>query len=250
MAVHPTAPRKHLQPEQPQFGWDPCGAWALRAARCSGGGGAALPRGVRSLDPRARRGFGAAPGYPGGAGRQEKPGTSPKALALFRAWVQQPKELRRKRKMRQGRGDRGRGEWLRAEIEAEVGNPLSHTESELICSVKQLGDPLRFLHTVGENITDPQPLQKSPVCLTRSLGANERQRGVRVTQLRKTAPPRFPEELFPPWSKLQSLGSEGGCAPGRVRVKIDPPPARCSPKPSLSEASRAPGGNALCAIWG
>lgn len=49
--------------------------------------------------------------------------------------------------MQQERGERerGRGEWLpveiEVEIETEVENPLSHADSEPICSAKQLGDP-------------------------------------------------------------------------------------------------------------
>lgn len=51
--------------------------------------------------------------------------------------------------MQRGRGERGRGEWLPAEIEVEieteVENPVSHADSEPICSAKQLRDPLRFI---------------------------------------------------------------------------------------------------------
>lgn len=54
--------------------------------------------------------------------------------------------------MQQGRGERGRGEWLPAEIEVEieteVENPLSPADREPICSAKQLGDPLRFVQLV------------------------------------------------------------------------------------------------------
>lgn len=218
-------------------------------------GAEALPAGSRAA-PRSpgARGTGAAPQYPGGAGKPEEPGSSPKALALPGAWVQQSKELRRKRKMRQGRGERGRGEWLRAEISAEVENPLSRTveQAQLLSQTAQTSLEVR---PVGENITDP--LSSTPnVCGTRSLGANEMQKGVRVTQLRKTPPPHprppgCPEELFPRWPQLRSPGSESMCAPRRVGMKIDPPASCRSPKSSDPEASPARGGvNALFAIWG
>lgn len=107
-----------------------------------------LPGRARNLDcPGARGDWGGA-AIPRRRGKARGLGSSPKALALPGAWVQQPKELRRKRKMRQGRGERGWGEWLRAEISAEVENPLSRTESKPSCSAKQLGDPLRFVQLV------------------------------------------------------------------------------------------------------
>ena len=100
-----------------------------------------LPGRARNLDcPGARGDWGGA-AIPRRRGKARGLGSSPKALALPGAWVQQPKELRRKRKMRQGRGERGWGEWLRAEISAEGENPLSRTESKPSCSAKQLGDP-------------------------------------------------------------------------------------------------------------
>lgn len=181
------------------------GARGGRGGRCGRSRGALGPTARSGWIHRRAGGLGRRRNTRAARERQEGPGTSAKALRSTQSPGQQPKEPRRKRKMRRGKAEweRGRGEWLRAEIEVEVENPLSHGESEPICSVKQLRDPLRFVQLV--KIESPPP---KPLCLTRSLGANEMQRGVRVTQLRKTAPPRFPEELFP-WSlKSQSLGSE------------------------------------------
>lgn len=71
-------------------------------------------------------------------------------------------------------------------------------------------------------------------CLTRSLGANEMQRGVQVTQLRKSAPTRFPEELFP---QIAEPGVRG-CLPTPDGGSENRPPGRWrSPNPSVPEAS-------------
>lgn len=113
-----------------------CGQSGPSFARTRAGRGRSGRPGAvgRRLDPRAL--LGRRRQIPAARERREPPGTSPKAQVSPRTRVQQLKEPRRKRKMRWRRGERGRGEWLRAETAVEGENPLSRTGSQPICSAK------------------------------------------------------------------------------------------------------------------
>lgn len=74
--------------------------------------------------------------YAGGAGKARATRYFSQGPGLYPSLGSTAQGTEKKKEDLAGKRGRGRGEWLRAEREVEVENPLSGAESQPICSAK------------------------------------------------------------------------------------------------------------------